>query len=460
MAVVIVMPKQGQSVESCIISAWLKQVGEAVQVGDALCEVETDKALLSVESQTAGTMLAHFYKAGDDVPVLTTIAAVGTPGEDVSALRPSTATGGMAPVAVPAGNGHPATATHVAPAPIISPSLPTERFISPRARALAIREQIDIAALIGSGPDGRIIERDVQAAIRASSAPRPRLSPLAQLMVASGEYVAPESGSGPKQRVMTRDLQPTAAAAAATSTPAPAEDGDTITIPFSRTRKVIAARMLESLQTTAQLTLNASADARSLQAYRKRSKESDATAPSPLAALKAVTINDLLLFAVSRTLPTFPDLNAWLTNETITQHRRVHLGFAVDTPRGLLVPVIRNAHLLSLKALSDEARRLATACQAGNVTPDDLSGGTFTVSNLGSFGIESFTPVLNPPQVAILGVGNINLKPVEIDGAVQFIPHLGLSLTVNHQAVDGAPGARFLQRLAQNIAAIELVLAL
>ncbi len=219
-------------------------------------------------------------------------------------------------------------------------------------------------------------------------------------------------------------------------------------------RKVIAERMLASLQTTAQLTLNASADARGILAFRKRLKAS----PDSF-GLQQVTINDLVLFAVARTLPHHPDLNAHFSGDTLTKFKAVHLGLAVDTPRGLMVPVIRNAHQLSLKQISQEAKRLAAACQERRVTPDELSGGTFTVTNLGSLGIESFTPVLNPPEVAILGVSAISLKAVEIDGDVQFVPHLGLSLTINHQVVDGAPGARFLQALAQGLKDIDLLLA-
>jgi pyruvate dehydrogenase E2 component (dihydrolipoamide acetyltransferase) len=219
-------------------------------------------------------------------------------------------------------------------------------------------------------------------------------------------------------------------------------------------RKVIAERMLQSLQTTAQLTLNASADARALQVLRKRLKES----PEAM-GLRGITINDLVLFAVARTLPAFPGLNALFTGAEIHQYRSVNLGIAVDTPKGLMVPVVRGADALSLRQLSAEAKRLATACQAGKIMPDELAGGTFTVTNLGAFGVESFTPVLNPPQVGILGVSGIQLKPVEVGDKVKFVPHLGLSLTINHQVVDGAPAARFLQALGQAIAAIDLLLA-
>jgi pyruvate dehydrogenase E2 component (dihydrolipoamide acetyltransferase) len=162
---------------------------------------------------------------------------------------------------------------------------------------------------------------------------------------------------------------------------------------------------------------------------------------------------------VSRVLVDHPQLNALVEDDSIYQYENVHLGVAVDTPRGLIVPVIFSANEKSLVQISEETRHQAEACVDGNINPDQLSGGTFTVTNLGGLGIESFTPILNPPQVGILGVGNINLKPVESGGEVTFIPHLGLSLTINHQVVDGAPAARFLSDLAQGIADMQLLLA-
>ncbi len=281
------------------------------------------------------------------------------------------------------------------------------------------------------------------------------MTPLARAMVEKGSFVAPPSGTGARGRITSRDLQ--AAMPPAPQAPAAPADGeqDVQAIQLTRVRRIIAERMLSSLQTTAQLTLNASADARPLLDYRKRLKA------SPEAhGLRSVTINDLILFVVARTLVRHPDLNALFVDSTVTQHTNVHLAVAVDTPRGLVVPVIRNANTLSLRQISQEAGRLAKASQEGRVSPDELNGGTFTVTNLGSLGIESFTPILNPPQVAILGVGSVNLKPVEVDGEVAFVPHLGLSLTINHQVVDGAPGARFLQALSGNIAELDLLLAL
>jgi pyruvate dehydrogenase E2 component (dihydrolipoamide acetyltransferase) len=233
--------------------------------------------------------------------------------------------------------------------------------------------------------------------------------------------------------------------------------GPVTEVPVKGVRKIIAERMLASLAGSAQYTLQAWANAEVLTAYRQRLKASDESL-----GLRGITIGDMVNYAAARTLAGHPEANAHFAEGRILQFARVHLGFAVDTPRGLLVPVIRNADSLSLKRLAAEGARLAQACQEGTVSPEALSGGTFTVSNLGALGIEFFTPVLNPPQVAILGVGGIQLRPVQdpaAAGGVAFKPHLALSLTANHQVLDGAPAARFLAELARNIENIGLLLA-
>lgn len=442
MATVIVMPKQGNSVESCIINQWHKQVGDVVNEGDVLCEAETDKAVVEVESTAAGTLLAQFFTAGAEVPVMTAIAAVGRPGENFDDLRP-----GQAAPAAAVVETSPVVAAPVET--VVSASDGDRLKISPRAKNLAARKQLDPTALTGSGPAGRIIERDVQAALEA----QPAMTPLARKMVAAGDFDAPGRGSGVRGRITAADLTP--AGAETPPAVAPAVTDEVEVIPLKGVRKIIAGRMLESLQTTAQLTLNAAAPAEALQAYRRRLKASDEAL-----GLRGITINDLVLLAVARVLPRFPDLNARFTGEAVHRHKNVQLGMAVDTPRGLMVPVIRQANLLSLRQLSGEAKRLATACLDSKIAPDELSGGTFTVTNLGVFGIESFTPVLNAPEVAILGVGSIVPKPVQTETGVAFAPHLNLSLTINHQVVDGAPAARFLQALAQGLADIDLLLAI
>ncbi|MDE2819711.1 MAG: dihydrolipoamide acetyltransferase family protein [Chloroflexota bacterium] len=423
----IVMPKLGNTVESAIILSWHVGVGDPVQMGEALCEIETDKATLEVESSASGILLARFFEAGDEVPVMQNIAVVGRAGESFDRLAP-----------VPA-----APAEHAAPrvSHDHSDEKPADKvLISPRARNLAGRKGIDYSETAGTGPAGRIIERDIRALIDRQV----KMSPVAKAMFDSGEYQIADKGPIDK-RITKSDLAPSM----------PGASPELKAMPLTGVRKTIAKRMLESMQRTAQLTLNTSADASSLRGFRARLKSSDEAL-----GLRGVTINDLLLFAVARTLPAFPELNALYENDRILQHARVHLGMAVDTPRGLLVPVIRSAESLSLRALSCEAKRLAEACRSGDVMPDELAGGSFTATNLGRLGIESFTPILNPPQVGILGIGSINLKPVERAGAVAHVPHIGLSLTVNHQVVDGAPAARFLAQLRKNIASIELLLAL
>jgi pyruvate dehydrogenase E2 component (dihydrolipoamide acetyltransferase) len=419
----VIMPKQGQSVESCVIIGWKKKPGDTVKAGEVICEVETDKATFEVESPAEGTLLAIFHEAGSDVPVLATIAAIGKPGESVDGL--GTGSAGQAATASPR-SASPSTAP-AAPAPSTAaePAARAKVMASPRAKALAASRGVTLAGLRGSGPGGRIIERDVQAAAPEGT---------------GRAAVAPQRAPG---------ALPAAAAAAPTAA------GEFKEIKVTGIRKLISERMLASLQSTAQLTLNAGADARSLQDMRRKFKES-----AESFRLRDITVNDMILFAVSRALLSHPDLNALYAGDTLRQYAAVHLAFAVDTPRGLMVPVIRNAHSLRLREIAQEARRLAEGCRSGGVTPDELAGGTFTVTNLGALGVQSFTPVLNAPQVGILGVGSIVPGPaLAPDGVVSFIPQIGLSLTVNHQVVDGAPGARFLQTLADHIARFDLLLA-
>ena len=213
-------------------------------------------------------------------------------------------------------------------------------------------------------------------------------------------------------------------------------------------RQRIASRLKESLSSTAQYTLHSSANASGLLAVRKKMKA------SPLA--QEVNINDLVVFCTVKALLQVPDLNAELVDGVLYRHASVHIGFACDTDRGLVVPVVREAQDLSLLGLARRIKQLAVQAVEGSIALDDLSGGTFTVSNLGSLGVEFFTPVLNPPQVAILGVNAIGLKLVrKPDGNVELIDSIGLSLTVDHQVVDGAPGARFLNVLRDKIEGAE-----
>ncbi|MCL1993231.1 MAG: 2-oxo acid dehydrogenase subunit E2, partial [Spirochaetes bacterium] len=284
---------------------------------------------------------------------------------------------------------------------------------------------------------------------------------------AAGAGEVPLAGTGIGGRVRLADLAaaPAAASPAASQGLAHSPEGAITETPVKGVRKIIADRMHASLAETAQFTLNASAPAAKLQEVRARIKAGGHFAEN--LGLGKITVNDLVLFALSRTLPQFPFMNAHKVGDTIRAFERVHLALAVDTAKGLMVPVIRNANLLSLAQISAQAKRLAGDCQSGAAKPDELTGSTFTVSNLGSAGVTSFTPVLNTPEVAILGVCNIEMKPIQLAGGeeeggccgVRFEPHIGFSLTINHQAVDGAPAARFLKAFCEAVANIDLLLA-
>ena len=438
MATIVVMPQLGNSVESCIIVEWMIAEGDSVAVDQTLASIETDKSTMEVPSTAEGTVLKLLWEEGDEVPVKDPLIIVGEPGEDISGLVP----------------GDDAAPVEDAPEKAIAapeqavPAFATERAtgaVSPRARALAASAGLDASTITeGSGPHGRVIERDVAAAIAAG----PVLTSAAR---AAGVQATEGTGIGGRVSVADGGRTPEAAPASrpVASAPAGADyPGASTTAPLKGVRKVVAKRMMESLTTTAQLTLNTTANAAGILAMRKKVKNAD-----PALGLGKITLNDLVCFAVSRTLLKYPVFNAHLEDGVLTEFEQVHLGFACDTPRGLLVPVIRSAQALGLKAFSDEAKRLAGGAIDGSLSPDFLSGGTFTVSNIGSFGIETFTPVINLPQTAILGVGAITPRPtVAADGSIGVEQRLNLSLTIDHQVIDGADGARFLRDL---VAAIE-----
>ena len=481
MAHVVIMPRQGNTVESCVLVAW--RVGEGATVGqaDILCDVETDKAVFEVPAGFDGTVLKLLAASGDDVPILEPIAVIGSAGEDWhtavagNSSVSGTAAAGAATVGTAAVGGQAETAgsgtsvtvdTTKAPGPVAGSAdarlKDSAVGVSPRARKLAEREVLETGGLAGSGPGGRVLERDVQAAL----AQRPPLSAAAKSAL-TGASVLPDTGSGLGGRVLAGDLKGYLKGAAGSEVAGLAQKASGVTPltadfpgPFKETpvkgiRKVIAERMRESLASTAQFTVQAAAQAKRVQELRARMK----AAPEAL-GLGKVTVGDIVLYITARVLADHPMCNSRKEGDTIRSYERVHLGLAVDTPRGLMVPVIRNADRLSLSALSMEAKRLATACLEGKILPDELSGSTFTVSNLGALGVEYFTPVINAPEACVLGVGGIIPKPFEAaDGTIGFVPALGLSLTADHQVVDGAPAARFLRDLCTAIADADLWLA-
>ena len=429
MATPVIMPRLGQSVEDCILAEWKVALGAVVEEGTVLAVIETDKASFDLESTAAGTVLELFWEEGDDVPVLANVVAVGEEGEDASDLRPQKETAAPVPAAEPA--QAPVTSPD-APAPVVtSPSGSSEAGVSPRARKLALRSGIDPESIQGTGPGGRVIERDVEVAVVG----RPRLSVSAAAAARERGLEPPTRGKGLAGMALAGDmLEPGAIEGAEVE-------------PVKGIRKLIAERMMESLANTAQFTLNSTFDATAIQTYRKRKREEKGDSGGP-----KITLNDLIAHALIQTLKRHPALNAHFLGDRIARFEEVHLGVAVDTPRGLMVPVLRSVCSKSLEELSGGIKELVNSCIEGNVLPDQLSGGTFTLTNLGMLGIDHFTPVINPPEAAILGVGGISLRPVRgKDGEFTPAECITLSLTIDHQAVDGAPAARFLKDLVDTL---------
>lgn len=444
MATVVIMPKQGQSVESCIVSDFPKKKGDSVKKGDILFAYETDKASFEEESPVDGTVLDIFFSAGDEIPVLTNVLVIGTPGESTAEFAP----GGSAPAPAAAPATEPAkvaeapkTASAAAPAATTGESVGA---VSPRARALAEKEAVNLSGVAATGPKGRVIERDVRAALDA----RPKMTPLAKA-IARETGAVPETGTG---------LAGTAKAADTAAPKNPVYGADSEVKPLTNMRKLIARAMFNSLQNSAQLTHHLSADARRMMELRKVVKAAmDKGYPTN------ITLNDMVCFAVVKALKKFPNVNSQFLglNEGMRLFNKVHLGLAVDTDRGLMVPVCRNADDLSISGLSNQLKELAGACKKGNIDPDLLASeaGSFTVSNLGNYGVEIFTPIINVPQSAILGVNTIVPRPKELgDGVYGFVPHIGLSLTYDHRALDGGEATRFVKQVAVEIENLEFEL--
>ncbi len=443
------MPKQGQSVESCIVTEFKKKVGDKVSVGDVLFSYETDKASFDEVSKVEGTVLACFFNDNDEIPCLTNVMVIGEPEESFSEYAPSgasavteSATSVTEPVEV--------TGTQSQPENIASTGSATEPLadapVSPRARRLASEKGVDTAQISGTGPHGRIIERDV---IAAQGAPK---SGLAKAMMADGGLQAPAVGSGIGGMVKGSDLK----VWKPTHTENLAGEGEEFKVEkMSNMRKLIAKSMYNSLQNTAQLTHMLGADARRVQALRKKAKK--ALEEGRIDA--NITINDFVCYAVIKALKKFPKVNSHCLGDAMRIFNVVNLGCAVDTERGLMVPCVKHAEDLNIIGLSKALKKVAEDCKKGSVNPDLLSaeGASFTVSNLGGFGVEWFTPVINVPQSAILGVGTIVPRPKDLGaGVYAFVPYLGLSLTYDHRALDGGDATRFLKQVAVEIENLEV----
>jgi len=454
MAVVVIMPKQGQSVESCIITELKKKKGDTVQKGDLLFSYETDKASFEEESPAEGVVLECFYGEGDEVPVLENMMVIGEPGEDISSLlagRDSSDNGkGKEPVESVVMGSSTADAPKQGESQISLAAQsgigvqPGAHPVSPRARKLAEKNAVDTSTLSGSGPKGRIVEKDVQTVLQD----RPKMTPLAKKLAAEEGMLPQSPGTG---------LAGTAKASDLTAPVNSVYGKDYEDRKISNMRKIIARSMHASLQNSAQLTHHLGADARRMLTLRKKAKAMLEEGRLDI----NITLNDMVCFSVIKALKKFPNVNTHFLGDNIRYFNKIHLGLAVDTDRGLMVPVVRNADDLSITGLARQFKEIAAACRNGSVNPDILSpeAGTFTVSNLGNYGVELFTPVINLPQSAILGVNTIVPRPKDIgDGVYAFVPFIGLSLTYDHRSLDGGEATRFLKQIAVEIENIDLLM--
>jgi pyruvate dehydrogenase E2 component (dihydrolipoamide acetyltransferase) len=407
MATAVIMPKQGQSVETCIITKWFRKKGDKISPGDILFSYETDKASFDLESTVEGILLDVFFEDGAEVPVLVNVAVIGKPGEATDSFNPDKGTL-ASPAASMASNTSVDAEALNAVKPLKIPEGQDNKIrISPRARRIAEEKGLNYNNLQGSGPNGRIITRDIE-------------------RVHSGEDV------------VSKIIQTTLA--------------EFTELPLSNVRKIIARTMHSSLQNSAQLTHHMSADVRFLLEARQRIKNRLSTDKDQ----QDITLNDMVCWCAIKALEKFPEANSHFLDDRIKTFHKVHLGLAVDTPRGLMVPAVKNAGEMDLAKLSKELKSVAEACKKGNINPELIqsTAGTFTVSNLGNYGVEMFTPVINLPQVAILGVCTIINRPANIDNNIfGFIPYIGLSLTYDHRAIDGGPATLFLKEIKEQIEA-------
>jgi pyruvate dehydrogenase E2 component (dihydrolipoamide acetyltransferase) len=409
MATAVIMPKQGQSVETCIITKWFKEKGDFVSVGEILFSYETDKASFDLESPAEGILLDIFSGDGAEVPVLANVAVIGKAGESTEPYNPGFTNSVSGSTGTTMANEAVKTFGAI-PVHDINNDLNVNDNrirISPRARRMAKSKGLDLNNLSGSGPNGRIITRDIE--------------------------------KGPSADAVSTGERQTAAP-------------DYFENPLSNVRKLIAKAMLTSLQNSAQLTHHMSADVRLVLEARQKIKKQLVTDNDQV----DITLNDMICWCVIKALVKFPEANSHFFEDRIRTFSKIHLALAVDTPRGLMVPAVKNAGDMNLTQLSKELKSAAEACRKGNINPEliNSTAATFTVSNLGNYGVEMFTPVINLPQVAILGVCTIINRPALIGNSIfGFVPYIGLSLTYDHRAIDGGPATLFLKEIKEQIEA-------
>jgi pyruvate dehydrogenase E2 component (dihydrolipoamide acetyltransferase) len=449
------MPKMGQSVEEAAITQWHKQEGDEIKEGELLFSIQTDKAEVECESTATGVLRKILLAPDIEVPVLTPVALVGTADEPLPDLSAYGTGGGPAPAAekaaVPA-EDEAAPVEDAAPVaaepeaqPEVSvadfPAQPAEQAISPRASKRAEELGVDPAFVTGTGPGGRVIETDIVA--RAEQLKDVKISPAARkLAEQKGVNIATLQGTGSHGKITKDDVlkaapSPPAAPAVPAAASAPLAAGQVRRVPLTPMRRIIADRMAESFYSaphyyvTVEVEMTAGADFRAtLQTFK----------PS---------YSDLLSYAVAKALREYPAVNARWAEDAIEEVGDVNLGLAVALPTGLIVPVIRQVQNKSLEGIHHESRALIDKARNGKLLPDDYLGNTFTISNLGVFGVDHFTAIINQPDSAILAVGTIKEKPVAIDGGIYVRPMMNLTLSSDHRVVDGAIAAQFMGRLKE-----------
>ena len=432
-ATVVRMPKMSDTMTEGTIAAWLKNVGDKVKSGDILAEVETDKATMELENYEDGTLLYTGPKAGEAVAVDGILAIIGEEGADIQALLGGQSGAAAAPAAAPAEAPKPAeAAAPAAPAaptaPIVAPATPSGRILaSPLAKSIAKEKGINLTQVVGSGDNGRIVQRDVEN-FQPSAAVAPQVAPAAEAAPAAPVAVAPSAAPAP------------AVSAAPQAAPsAPVQSSDTYTdTPVSQMRKVIAKRLSESLFTAPHfyLTMEINMD----KAIEARVKLNE------LSPVK-LSFNDLVLKSAAVALRQHPAVNSSWLGDKIRQNKLINIGVAVAVDEGLLVPVIRNADQKGLSQIAIEVKELAGKAKSKKLQPAEWEGSTFTISNLGMFGIDEFTAIINPPDACILAVGGIKQTPIVKDGQIVVGNIMKVTLSCDHRVVDGATGAAFLQTL-------------
>ena len=436
MAVELRMLQMDQTMTKGKIGKWLVQEGDTITQGQPLLEIETDKVVHEQESPTDGVIAQLLVEEGANVPVNAILAIIGAPGEEVARVEIGTTTEQPTPTQPEQ--------------PKTTPSATADIKASPAARQLAEKLAIDLTQVQPSGPGGRILESDVQRYIDLrAEAPtettRLKASPLARRLAKEhGLDLGSIIGSGPDGRIVRDDVLQASAAAPPPSTvvePATPQQATEV-IPMTGIREIIAERMTLSVQTNASVTLHTEVDATAFVELRRMLNDK-------LQAKEiSLTYTDLLVKVVANALGEHPRLNATLTNEGIHLLTEINIGVAVALEDGLVVPVVRNADKERLSEISALVRGFAERARSNQLTPSELQGGSFTITNLGNFGIDAFTPIINPPESAILGVGRIVKKPVVHNDEIAIRSMLTLSLTFDHRVIDGAPAAQFLQTVA------------